>query len=481
MTNPEVQALPDDDLQRVFNEQRSHRWVTKTSAAGERIAKLQRLRDAVLAHVGEFNGALYEDLRRPAEQPASIEAAVLLADLEFTIDRLAGWMEPIHVADAPLLPAPPTPGAERFIQHEARGVVLIFGAWNQPFMLLLQPLIAAIAAGNTAIVKPNELAPASSRLIATILRDAFDEREVAVFEGGIDLADRLLELPVDHIFFTGSPAVGRKVAEAAAKHLASTTLELGGKSPAIVDGTADLAATAAVIAAGKFYNAGQVCITFDHVWIKDDVRDAFVDHYMAWIRDNLYADGAIKPGALTAMVNRRNFDRVAGYIPDAVGRGARLVGTGRQDADTLVIEPGVLVDVPLDAAIMQDEVFGPLLPVVAFSSVDEVVEHFRTVEKPLAMYPFTTDAALTARLLAETSSGGLTVNAWASHAFESTLPFGGVGNSGSGHYRGEYGFRALSHARAVVTVPEPFDGVAAVNAQADGARGTAAPDEGARA
>lgn len=451
-----------DEIARVFEVQRAHRWRTKASSADARIAKLRRLRDAVAAHAAEFNDALYADLRRPREAPASLEAAVVLADLDHAIAHLLRWMAPVEVEPASLLPGPPMPGARRFVQHEGRGVVLIFGAWNQPFMLLLQPLVAAIAAGNTAIVKPNELSPASSQLIATIIREAFGEEDVAAFEGGVDLADRLLDFPVDHIFFTGSPAVGRRIAAAAARTLASTTLELGGKSPAIVDGSTDLAETAAVIAAGKFYNAGQVCITVDHVWVHRDARDAFVEHYMRWVRAHLYDGDALRPGALAAMVNRRNFDRVTGYIADATGRGATLIGTGGQDAETLTIEPGVLVDVPLDAAIMRDEVFGPLLPVVTFDAVDEVITHLRAADKPLAMYPFTTDAALVDRLLAETSSGGLTANAWAAHAFESTLPFGGVGNSGSGHYRGEYGFRALSHARGVVTLTAPFDSVAAV-------------------
>ena len=451
------------DVDRIHGLQAKNRWRTKASSADERIAKLERLRSAILAHAEEFNDALFADLRRPAEQPVSLEVAVLMADIDHTIKEIAGWMEVVTVTPASLLPGPQIPDAVRYIRHEARGVVLIFGAWNQPFMLLLQPLICAIAAGNTAIVKPNELAPACSKLIAQIVGEAFSEEDVAALEGGVELANLLLELPVDHIFFTGSPAVGRQVAAAAAKHLASTTLELGGKSPAIVDGTTDLAATAAVIAAGKFYNAGQVCITFDHVWVKSDVRDRFVDHYMQWVSANLYDGAVLKENALTSIVNERNFDRIAGYIPEAISRGASLIGSGASDRKTLKIEPGVLVDVPLDAKIMEDEIFGPLMPVIAFTSIEEVIDHLQSVEKPLAMYPFTTDDTMIARILSETSSGGVTVNAWASHAFESTLPFGGIGNSGSGHYRGEFGFRELSHARSVVQLPQPFDGVAAVS------------------
>ena len=451
-----------DKVERVFDRQREHRWVTKASSAADRIAKLERLRAAFLAHAGEVNAALYSDLARPPEEPGSIEIGIVLSDIDHTIANLAAWMAPTPVGSAPLIPLPSLPGTQMYVHYEAKGVVLVFGAWNQPFMLLLQPIIAAIAAGNTVIAKPNELTPASSALVATIIREAFDERDVAVFEGGIDLANRLLELPVDHIFFTGSPNVGKTVAAAAARHLAGVTLELGGKSPAIIDGSTDLATTAAIIAGAKLYNAGQVCISFDHVWIRADIRDEFVAHYRKWLETTVYADGRLLTAAMTHMVNRRNFDRVAGYIDDAVEHGATLVGTGGRDADTLTIEPAVLLDVPLDARVMHDEIFGPVLPVLTYHSVDEITAHLRSTEKPLAIYAFTTDQALVDRLLQETSSGGLAVNGWASHAFDSTLPFGGVGNSGSGYYRGEFGFRELSHARGVAHLAQPFDSIAAV-------------------
>ena len=450
-------------IDRVFALQRHSRWVAKASTASERLAKLERLKQSLLAHATAVNKALWTDLARPPEQPASLEVGVLLADLEHTIANLRHWMARVRVTPAPLLPLPEVSGAEMFIQYESRGIILIFGAWNQPFMLSLQPLIAAVAAGNVAIVKPNELTPASSKLIATIIRDAFQEQDVAVFEGGVDLADALLDLTVDHIFFTGSPAVGRKVAAAAARNLASTTLELGGKSPAIIDGTVDLKTTAAIIAAGKLYNAGQVCISFDHVWVKAEYREEFVRHYTDWITAGLYQDGALRPNTLTHMVNRSNFDRVAAYIAQSDAGNETFVGSGRRDSDTLTIEPAVVVNVTPSSDVMQEEIFGPILPVIDYTSLDEVVAYLQSNEKPLALYAFTRDHDTIDRLLRETSSGGVTVNAWATHAFESSLPFGGIGNSGSGSYRGEFGFRALSHARSVVVMPEPFDSVSAMN------------------
>jgi aldehyde dehydrogenase (NAD+) len=462
ITLTSVLAPQHKSIERVFQLQREYRWTAKASFSADRIAKLERLRRAFLAHAGEVNAALAADLARPPEEPASIEVAIVLSDLNYTIANLGRWMAPTTVEPAPLIPLPGLPGTQMYIHYEAKGIVLVFGAWNQPFMLLLQPIIAAIAAGNTVIAKPNELTPASSQLVAAIIREAFDERDVAVFEGGIDLANRLLELPVDHIFFTGSPAVGRTVAAAAAKHLAGVTLELGGKSPAIIDGTTNMKETASIIAGAKLYNAGQVCISFDHVWIKKEARDEFVARYKQWLEDTIYVGGNLRTGALTHMVNRRNFDRVAGYVDDAVQNGATLIGTGRRDVDTLTIEPALLLDMSLSSRVMQDEIFGPILPVLTYDSLDEITAHLRSTEKPLAIYAFTTDQGLVDRLLQETSSGGLAVNGWASHAFDSTLPFGGAGNSGSGYYRGEFGFRELSHARGVAHLAKPFDSVAAV-------------------
>lgn len=328
--------------------------------------------------------------------------------------------------------------------------MLIFGPWNFPFALVLQPLVAAIAAGNTAIVKPSEMAPATSRVVATIIGEAFDEHQVAVFEGDVELAEQLLELPVDHVFFTGSPAVARTVTTAAARHLASVTLELGGKCPAIVDGSTDLSAAAALIAVGKMTNAGQICLSPDHVFVRADLRDQFVEAYLQHVESGVYADGKIDLNAMARMVDERNFDRVAGYLDDAVQRGATLVGTGRRDRGTLTIEPAVLCDVPDGARVMQEEIFGPVLPVVAYDSIDEVVDVIRSRPKPLAVFAYTNDPDTEAAVLGATSSGGVTINGWATHCADSQLPFGGVNASGSGAYHGVYGFRELSHARAVV-------------------------------
>ncbi|WP_238006547.1 aldehyde dehydrogenase family protein [Dactylosporangium sp. AC04546] len=434
-----------DDIRRVFDLQRRNKWNLKTSSAEDRRARLRRLRDAIAAHTGELAETLRADLRRPVEGTIPAEARVVLADIDQAIAELEQWMSPVEVE-----PSPHFAGTKALIQYEARGVVLLFGAWNFPFGLVFQPLVPAIAAGNTAIVMPNELSVATAELTARIIRETFDESEVAVFTGGVELAEALLELPVDHIFFTGSPAVGRRVMAAAARNLASVTLELGGKCPAIVDGTADLASVVPVIGTGKLRNGGQICLSPDHVWVQEDHRDAFVAQYMQWVEQTYYRDGAIDLEALPRIVNERNFLRVTGYLADATARGATLVGTGRSDSATLTVEPAVLLDVPLDAQVMQDEIFGPILPVLTYRDLAEAVEHIQAREKPLAIYVYSTDEATTAEVLARTSSGGVTVNGWATHSAERRLPFGGVNHSGTGAYHGVHGFRELSHARGVV-------------------------------
>lgn len=436
------------EIDRVFAIQRENRWRVKNSTADERIVKLRRLRQVVLEHADAVKAALHADLRRVDPTDMAQEVLGVLGDIDDAIEHLAEWMEPTSYS-----PSPAYAGTAQQVRYEARGIVLLFGPWNFPFNLIFQPLVPIIAAGNTAIVKPNEMSPHTSAVVTAIIRQAFDESEVAVFEGGIELAQHLAELPVDHVFFTGSPKVARTVMAGAAKHLASVTLELGGKCPAIVDHTTDLAAAAATIGLGKHYNAGQICLSPDHVWVHDEVKEEFLALYTEWIENNLYVDGEVNTAVFGRMVDRRNFRRVLGYVQDAIGRGAKLVGTGRSDEESLTIHPTVLLDVPMEATVMQEEIFGPVLPVFGFSDPAQVVEHIREGGKPLAVYVFSTDQGLVDRLIRETSSGGVTVNGWASHYGEHQLPFGGVGSSGLGAYHSIHGFRELSHARAVVAHP----------------------------
>jgi aldehyde dehydrogenase (NAD+) len=434
-------------IERVFALQHAHKWTVKNSTAAERKAKLERLREAMLANAGAIRRALHADLRKP-EAEAAGEIGSVENDINDALEHLESWMAPVEIT-----PAPVFAGARARIVYEARGVCLVFGPWNFPFQLLFEPLVPVIAAGNTAILKPNELAPATSRISTEIIRAVFDEREVAVFEGGIELANGLLALPVDHVFFTGSPKVGRVVMGAAARHLSSVTLELGGKCPVILDETTDLAAAAATIAAARCYNSGQVCLCPDIAWVPASKRDALVAHLDSAVRSMLYQNGELNKSAFGRMVDRRNFDRVKGYLDDALERGATLAFGGTTEADDLTIHPTVLLDVPADARIMKEEIFGPILPIQSYRTPDEVCAAVQGGGKPLAMYIYSNDPGFVETVMNNTSSGGVTVNGWATHWFEPQLPFGGVNESGIGRYHGLHGFREVSHERSVFLQP----------------------------
>ena len=434
-------------IERTFALQSAYKWTVKNSTVAERKARLERLREAMLGNAEEIRHALHADLRKP-EAEAAGEIGSVENDINDALQHLESWMAPVEV-----IPAPMFAGARARIVYEARGVCLVFGPWNFPFQLLFEPLVPIIAAGNTAILKPNELAPATSRISAEIIRQVFDEREVAVFEGGIELANELLTLPVDHVFFTGSPKVGRVVMGAAARHLSSVTLELGGKCPVILDQTTDLAAAAATIAAARCYNSGQVCLCPDIAWVPESKRDALVAHLDKAVQSTLYRNGELNKSAFGRMVDRCNFDRVKGYLDDALECGATLAFGGTTEACDLTIHPTVLLDVPPNARIMQEEIFGPILPVQSYRTPDEVCAAVQRGGKPLAMYIYSNEPGFVETVMNNTSSGGVTVNGWAMHWFEPQLPFGGVNESGMGRYHGLHGFREVSHERSVFLQP----------------------------
>ncbi len=442
-----MQSPSNTEVKRIFELQKDYQWTVKATSAAQRKEKLQKLRAAVLSHTDEIKAALSSDLRKPSAE-ADAELAGVVGDIDDALAHLDTWMRPVDVESSPHLA-----GTKATMVYEPRGVVLVFGPWNFPFLLTFQPLVPAIAAGNCVIAKPNEMTPATSAISAKILREVFDERELAVFEGGIDLANALLELPFDHIFFTGSPKVGRTVMAAAAKHLASVTLELGGKCPAVVDQADDLPLAAATIAAGRCFNAGQVCLCPDIAWVREDLVEAFVAQAKAYVESTYYPNGTLNTEAFARIIDRRNFDRVKGYLDDAVARGAKVAFGGATDVASLTIHPTVLLNVPRDATIMREEVFGPLLTVMTYTDIGDIAAFMRGGGKPLAMYVFSKNQAFIDQLMLETSSGGVTVNGWAAHWFEPRLPFGGVNESGIGRYHGIHGFKELSHERALLAVP----------------------------
>jgi aldehyde dehydrogenase (NAD+) len=295
---------------------------------------------------------------------------------------------------------------------------------------------------------------ATARVAASIIREAFDEREVALFEGDVEVATALLELPFSHIFFTGSTRVGKLVMAAAAKNLASVTLELGGKSPVIIDADADVKKVAADLAAAKQFNGGQACICPDYVFITEQQKDVLVEEFRARVKQNLYQDGSINKQGIAQIVNDQNFARIRKLFDDAVARGARVAVGGTLEAADRTIHPTLLTDVTPDMLIMQEEIFGPVVPVITYKKLDEVIQFIAARAKPLALYIYSNTPANVDRILSRTSSGGVTINGFFSHYLENQLPFGGVNQSGTGSYHGVFGFRAFSHERAIyVTRP----------------------------
>jgi len=440
----EINADSRAEMERVFNAHRANRVSLKASTAAQRGARLQRLRDAILAHADEIDEALFVDLRKPRMGAQHFEITSVLDEIDAALRGIEDWMQ-----DTEVTPSAHFTGNRTYVMYEPRGVVLLLGPWNFPFSLVFSPLVPIIAAGNACIVKPNEMQPRTSAVTAKIIREVFDESEVAVFEGGVPFAEALLDLPFDHVFFTGSPAVGKRVMAAASRHLATVTLELGGKCPAIVDRGVDLAKTVAMVVAARFRNAGQLCLSVDHVWVPEELRDSFVQVAKTVIDQMFYIDGKLVAERLARIVDDRNFERVNGYVSEAVTRGARVVIGGEVDAQDRTIHPAVLVDVPLDARIMQEEIFGPILPVLTYRSLDEVTKHVDATGKPLALYVFSPDQSFVDQVLLHSSSGGVTVNGVMMQYAESRLPFGGVNGSGIGRYKGIYGFRELSNARSV--------------------------------
>jgi len=432
------------DIQRIFALQQKHQWVTKASTSAERKAKLQKLVDAVKAYGNDIIAAVQQDTRKPAQEVQMTEVGGVIANIQRNIDNLDDWMQPVDVATSM------NPNDKAQIVYEARGVCLVLGPWNFPLGLTFGPLAAAIAAGNCCMVKLTDLCPNTASIAGKIIRKVFDEQEVALFEGDVSVATALLEQPFNHIFFTGSTRVGKIVMTAAAKHMASVTLELGGKSPVIVDEGADIEKIATDLAGAKQFNGGQACICPDYVFVKSDQRDKLVETFKAKVQENLYDEaGQFKTDNIAQIVNSQNFNRVKGLLTDAVANGARVAAGGKLEEANLTVHPTMLTDVTPNMKILQEEIFGPVLPVMTYENIDEVIEYIEQRDKPLALYVYSNNEASIDKVLKKTSSGGVTINGVFSHYLENNLPFGGVNGSGMGSYHGHFGFKAFSHERAV--------------------------------
>jgi len=437
------------EISRVFALQREHQWDVKATTADERKAKLVRLKAAVEARADEIVAAVREDTRKPEGEIRVTEVLNVVGNIQLNIDSLEEWMKPTEVTPSK------NPNDRAMIIPEARGVCLILGPWNFPLGLTFGPLAAAVAAGNCCMVKLTDLCPATARIAGEIIREVFDENEVALFEGEVDVAQALLELPFNHVFFTGSTRVGKIVMAAAARHLATVTLELGGKSPVIIDEGADIDKIAADLAGAKQFNGGQACICPDYVFVRPEQKDRLVEGFKARVAENLYAEGRIKKESIAQIVNRGNFVRVKGLVDDALSQGAQIAAGGDLEEEDLTVHPTMLTNVTPEMKILQEEIFAPVLPVMTYENLDEVIEYIEARDKPLALYVYSPNPGNVQKVLDRTSSGGVTVNGVFSHYLENRLPFGGVNGSGMGSYHGHFGFKAFSHERAVYMHQEP--------------------------
>jgi aldehyde dehydrogenase (NAD+) len=446
-TNGLGELVAANPFQVQFDALRQHAPALRREDVAARRGRLQRLQRWLSTHEADIQQALFADFRKPPEETSITEIWVSQVDIKHTISQLARWMKPRSVG-TPLALL----GTRSWVQVEPKGVVLIIAPWNYPFYLAVDPLASAIAAGNAVVLKPAEQTPATSALLRHMCEELFAVNEVLVLEGGKEVATDLLKLPWDHIFFTGSPQIGRIVMRAAAEHLSSVTLELGGKSPAVVDATANLRDAAEKIVWGKFINAGQTCVAPDYVLVQESVQAALLTE----IRDvigrfyNPDGRGVQQSASLARIVNEHHFARLARLLEDAQARGATVaIGGGVSLADSY-IEPTVLTNVPVGAQVLEEEIFGPLLPVLSFKTLSEAATYINARFKPLAQYVFTTSSENRRYLLDNVSAGGAAVNETVLHLAHPDLPFGGAGNSGMGRAHGQAGFLAFSSEKSVL-------------------------------
>ena len=425
-------AIPD-----VVAQQRQFFATGQTKSLEFRLKQLQRLKQSIIERQEDILAAAKADLGRPAFE-AYYEIATL-AEVNKALKELKRWMKPEKVK----VGIDQFPGSA-WRQPEPLGVVLIIGPWNYPFQLMMSPLVGAIAAGNCAILKPSEHAPHTSKVVADIIASTYDPNYIAVFEGEVETSQRLLKEKFDRIFFTGGTEIGRIIMQEAAKTLTPVTLELGGKSPCIVDVDVKLDVAARRIAWGKFINAGQTCIAPDYILVDRQIKDELIDQLRETISE-FFGDNPAESSDFGRIVHERHFDRLEKFLCD----GDVVVG-GETNREQRYIAPTIVDNVSWDDAVMQEEIFGPILPVLTYDTLDEAISCINARPKPLALYIFSNSPDVQEQVLGSTSSGGACINDTVMHVGVDTLPFGGVGDSGIGAYHGKYTFDTFSHYKSVL-------------------------------
>ncbi len=426
-------------INEVFEKQRKYFFTHQTKDVDFRLEQLKKLKNAILKNEDAISEALYKDLHKSKTEAYATEIGLTLSELSLHIKKLRKWARPqrVHTSIVNFK-------SKSFIYREPFGNVLIIAPWNYPFLLLIQPLVSAVAAGNTVILKTSPYVPNTAAAMEKMIKETFEEEYIAIFNGNREVNQALLDKPFDYIFFTGSPNLGHIVMQKAAKHLTPVTLELGGKSPAIVNKDANIEVSARRLAWGKFINAGQTCVAPDYLFVHKDIKEKFLQRVIFYI-EKFYGKNPQESPEYPRIVNERNVERLQYLISSG-----KIFYGGKIDKSDRYIQPTILTEISDESAVMQEEIFGPVLPVMEFSDIEEVVNYVNSHPKPLAFYYFGENKKLQKYILKHTSSGGACINDTLMHLASHSLPFGGVGNSGMGRYHGKFGFDTFSNLRAVL-------------------------------
>lgn len=430
-------------IKEVFEKQKEYFGTQQTKDIQFRKEKLQNFRKVFASYTDAICEAVNIDLGKSRAEAEYVEVQIVLDELDDMIENIEEWVKPTFVASKPH-----SSGAEVISKYiyEPYGVNYIIGPFNYPVQLTFSPLIGALMAGNTAIIKPSENTPHVAEVIEKIVIEAFDEEYVAVFQGAIEENTYLLSLPFDYIFFTGSPNVGKIVMKAAAEQLIPLTLELGGKSPTIVHHDADLEKTVQRISAGKWINCGQTCVAPDYIYVHESVKDALIDQLKSYLKAT-YNDESL--GKIGKIVSQHQMKNLAGYLENAP---EKVVYGGNYDLETRHFEATLMSDVNWNDSVMQQEIFGPILPILTYSNIDEALKEINSRPKPLALYVFSEDQNFADEVIGRTTSGDAEINSTLIHVGSHFLPFGGVGTSGMGKYHGKFSLENFSHQRSILQV-----------------------------
>lgn len=424
--------------------------IINNSSARTRIKKLKKLKEIILKNRVKIKEALKKDFKKNPSEVDLTEIFPVVSEINFTVNNLKKWMKDEYVR-TPLTLL----GSKSFIRYEAKGVVLIITPWNFPINLSFISLINALSAGNSVLIKPSEITSETSYVIKDIIEETFDEKEVSVVLGGVDLAKEILKLKFNHILFIGSPTIGSEVMKSASVHLSSVTLELGGKSPTVIDKNCDLKKAAKRVVWAKLINNGQVCIAPDYVLIHEEIKNKFVKYVIKSIK-KLYGDNINNSQSYCRIVNNNHFKRLKNLIDDSLKNNSKILYGGNTDSNENYIEPTLIENIDKNSKIFNEEIFGPILPIFTFKKIDEAITFINKKNKPLALYIFSSDKKNINKILGETSSGGVCINHNTLHYSNYNLPFGGIGNSGFGRCHGEYGFKELSNKKSIFKQFLPF-------------------------